>query len=144
VVLARASDFGGLRVYRGFRSKGTQLAPLYESMVGEMFVWCGFTSTSRKRERVIRNFVRSEEGILFDIIVHPRDVVASIGCYSQFAYEAEVVIAASSIFRVVEVEINRKNSSLGKEFAVPMVTLSYCGSWFDFDIDEPPPTFLIQ
>jgi hypothetical protein len=125
-------------VYRGISQPRKMLVPLYESMIGEVIVWPGFTSTSTDRDFVILQFIRKEESMLFEISLHPGDVAVAIHEYSDHENESEVLIAASSGFTVeaVEwVEIRGMN--------IPQVRLSYCMSWYDFNIDDPPEPILI-
>jgi hypothetical protein len=129
-------------VYRGFPSGGSTLAPLYMSVVGEVIVWPGFASTSTDFECVIHRFIRKggdgEDGILFEIELHAGDVAANIACYSAHSSESEVLIAASSAFRVVAVDyirIGDKASDDLSDLKIPKVKLSYFVHWYDFDID---------
>jgi hypothetical protein len=131
----------GLVVYRGIPSGGRDLADIYESMIGEMIVWKGFTSTSTKRDYVIEHFVRTDEGVLFEILLHSGDVVADIRPYSAYRRESEILIAASSAFRILEVADIRvpiSRSPGSPVHVIPKVTLSYQMSWFEFEIDIPP------
>jgi hypothetical protein len=132
-------------VYRGLRSDGLRLSSLYESMKGKLFVWRGFTSTSKNRQCVIDEFVKSEEGILFEIKLHPGDVAVDIRRYSDHPHEAEVLIASSSVFRVESVDNEVINDCVGSSqpFTVRKVKLSYEMSWFDFALDASPPTLLV-
>jgi hypothetical protein len=112
--------------------------PLYESMIGEMIVWPGFTSTSTKRDLVISKFIRGEDSLLFEISLHPGDVAVAISDYSDYPMESEILIAASSGFMVEEVEwIEIRGSKIGQ------VRLSYCMSWYDFNIDDRPAPILV-
>jgi hypothetical protein len=130
-------------VYRGFSSDGPILVPLYESMVGEVIVWRGFTSTSTDIDVVIQKFVQNADGILFEIELHRGDVATDIACYSENPSDSILLIAASSTFRVVEVEeIQVQNHAFGN-FTIPKVKLSYFLHWYDFDIDTPPPSFVL-
>jgi hypothetical protein len=65
-------------VYRGFKSGGSKLIPLYHSMIGEVIVWSSFTSTSMKQESVIENYIAVEDSILFEILLHRGDAAACI------------------------------------------------------------------
>jgi hypothetical protein len=85
-------------VYRGFRTGGTRLASFYQSMVDEVIVWAGFTSTSMNRDYVIHDFIVDNDSILFEITLHPGDVAVELGDYSVAPSESEILIAASSGF----------------------------------------------
>jgi hypothetical protein len=135
-----------ITVYRGLSSDGHSLSELYDSMIGELIVWRGFTSTSRNFQYVINRFVRDDRGILFEIVLHPGDVAADIRCYSEYRNESEVLIASSSIFRVVSVDqivVRNQGASDSQLFRILKVTLHYEMSWFDFRINKRPPSFLV-
>jgi hypothetical protein len=127
-------------VYRGIRHHGRMLAPLYESMVGEVIIWPGFTSTSTNRDLVISKFITGEDSVLFEISLHPGDVATSIRDYSAHKNESEILIAATSGFTVNEVE----EIVIDSQVRIPQVKLSYCMSWYDFDIDDPPAPVLVE
>jgi hypothetical protein len=134
-------------VYRGFVSNGSRFAPLYESMIDEVIVWSGFTSTSTDRDYVINHYITNEDSILFEIALHPGNVAISIQDYSDFPSESEILIAASTGFKVegveyIDVEI-RQSDSL-KVMRIPLVKLNYWLSWSDFDINQYPSTVLIE
>jgi hypothetical protein len=133
-------------VYRGLESGGTQLRPLYHSMIGEVIVWSSFASTSLKQESAIADFITDEDSILFEISLHPGDTAARISDHSSFTNESEILIAASSGFMVESVEmidISKQNEGHVKQLTIPLVKLIYCMSWYDFDIDERPATILV-
>jgi hypothetical protein len=137
-------------VYRGFSSGGSILAPLYMSVVGEVIILPGFTSTSTDFECAVHRFVQKggegEDGILFEIELHAGDIAANIACYSAHSLESEVLIAASSAFRVVGVDYIQIQNKVSKElsnFEIPKVKLSYFMHWYDLDIDQPPPSFMV-
>jgi hypothetical protein len=133
-----------LVVYRGFSSDGPNQAQLYESMIGEIVIWRGFTSTSLDRECVISSFVGGSAGLLFEITLHPGDVAASISGYSGHSSESEVLIAASTGFLVESVEwIEVENHETSDVFTIPRVKLNYFLSWYDFDLDRPPPRLIL-
>jgi hypothetical protein len=135
-----------LIVYRGIRQRGKLLAPLYESMIGEVIVWPGFTSTSTNRSLVISRFITSEDSLLFEISLHPGDVAVAISDYSEHPFESEILIAASSAFTVDGVEwidIRQKSGSGFRELRIAQVRLSYAISWHDFDIDDMPEPVLV-
>jgi hypothetical protein len=130
-------------VWRGLPSKGSQLAALYESMIGEMIVWPGFTSTSRSLDYVIDHHRLCQDWIVFEIELHQGDLAVDIANDSAYPYESEILIAASTGFLVVEVDsltVPSMASEVSGELEIPRVKLSYCHSWFDFDIDRLPKT----
>jgi hypothetical protein len=125
-------------VYRGIHKQGKDFAPLYESMIGEVIVWPGFTSTSTDRDLVIQKFITGKDSLLFEISLHPSDAAATIGDDSEHADESEILIAASSAFTVDEVEwIDIRGLTIAQ------VRLSYYMSWYDFNIDDPPAPVLV-
>jgi hypothetical protein len=125
-------------VYRGIDQRGQLLVPLYESMVGEVIVWPSFTSTSTNRTFVIEKFIRGEDSLLFEISLHPGDDAAAIHNFSFYRGESEILIAASSGFMVEEV------SSIDiRGMKIAQVRLTYCMSWYDFNIDDPPVPIVI-
>jgi hypothetical protein len=127
-----------LTVYRGIQQHGRLLMPLYESMIGEVIVWPGFTSTSMKRDFVISKFIRGADSLLFEISLHTGDAAVSIGDFPDFPLESEILIAASSGFMVEDVEwINIRGTKIGQ------IRVSYCRSWYHFDIDDPPPAIIV-
>jgi hypothetical protein len=133
-------------VYRGLKSGGAQLIPLYHSMIGEVIVWSSFTSTSLTPESAINNFITDEDSILFEISLHPGDTATRIWDHSRFTNEYEVLIAASSGFMVKSVEminIPKRKEGQVNQLTIPLVKLIYCMSWYDFDIDERPATILV-
>jgi hypothetical protein len=136
---SRIQRFPGDRVvYRGIQSSGFELANLYDSMIG-------FTSTSTDCQYVLHRFVKKGDGILFEIIHHPGKVMADIPSCSDFAVESEILIAASSAFRVLEVtsiDVPITSSQDSPVRVIPKVKLSYEMSWFEFDIDNPPQSLL--
>jgi hypothetical protein len=136
-----------IRVYRGFHSGGSVLIPLFQSVIGNVIVWPGFTSASTDRDQVIANFTDKKNGVLFEIDLHPGDLGISIRDYSTFAYENEVLIAASSGFRVESVdffdlEVQELDSHSIVRF--PIVTLSYFLHWSDFDLQQRPLAVLVK
>jgi hypothetical protein len=133
-------------VYRSLETGGRRFATLYESMIDEVIVWLGFTSTSLDRDYVINHFMKDEDSILFEIILHPGDIAACIEDYSAVASESEILIAASTGFRVEGVEyadFEKTESDDWSTVTIPVVKLSYFLSWSDFNIDDSPHTILI-
>jgi hypothetical protein len=127
-----------ITVYRGIRTQGRMLAPLYESMIGEIIHWPGFTSTSKDPDVVKSTFINGEDSLLFKISLHPGDVAVDIHEYSRSGQEAEILIAASSGFTIDDVEW-----IVVRGWRIAQVQLSYCMSWYDFNIDDPPAPILI-
>jgi hypothetical protein len=132
-----------LTVYRGLRSGGPSQALLYETMVGEVIVWGGFSSASADRSCVISRFVRSCSGVLFEISLPAGAVAASIAEFAEFD-ESEILIAASSAFFVESVDwIRVSTGDPIVEFEIPCVHLRYWASWWDFDLDHRRPRVLV-
>jgi hypothetical protein len=130
------------RVYRGFVTGRNDLLQVYESIIGRVFVWPAFTSTSTDRDLVLRHFTTEDEGILFEIELHPGDIGASIRDYSQYQDEHEILIAPRSGFTVRSVEYldlpRRTPDSVGR-VRMPVVKLAYAQHWYDFDLDRLHP-----
>jgi hypothetical protein len=134
-------------VYRGILSGGQRLAPVYASMINEVIIWPGFTSTSRSRDVAHRDFIKDEDSMLFEIELHPGDVASSIESYSDFPAESEILIAASTRFKILGieyVEVEIKKSKKLKVVTIPVVKLSYVLSWSEFDLDDRPPVVLVE
>jgi hypothetical protein len=134
-------------VYRGLKNGGQRLASLYASMIDEVIVWSSFTSTSTDQRYVIKHFIQDEDSILFEIALHPGNVAVCIRDYSVFRGESEILIAASTGFKIDGVEyidVEIENPDGLSDVRIPMVKLSYFRSWSDFNIDECPPTVLIE
>jgi hypothetical protein len=127
-----------MTVYRGIQQHSKHLVPLYESMIGEVIIWPGFTSTSPNRELVISRFIKRADSLLFKIKLHPGDIAARIRDYCVFQEESEILIAASSGFKIKSVDwIDISGMKIAQ------VRLSYCISWYDFNIDDPPVPILV-
>jgi hypothetical protein len=135
-----------MTVYRAIQQRGNMLVPLYESMIGEVIVWPGFTSTSTDRDFVISTFIHGEDSLLFEISLHPGDAAVAITDCSDHPDESEILIAASSGFTIDDVEwidIRRESGSGFREFKIAQVRLSYLISWYDLNIDELPAPVLV-
>jgi hypothetical protein len=133
-------------VYRGISEGASTQTALYFSMIDELIVFPSFTSTSTDRDYVITHFICGDDSMLFEITLHRGDCAALIEEYSAHPGESEVLIAASSVFKVDDVEyidIPNKHSNEQSALTVPLVKLSYYQSWYDFDIDTRPPNLLI-
>jgi hypothetical protein len=127
-----------LIVYRGIQQNGKMLALLYESMIGEVIVWPGFTSTSIDRDLVISRFINEDDSLLFEISLHQGDSAVAISDYSKHPYESEFLITASLGLMVDEIEwVDIGGLKIAQE------RLSYCISGYDFDIDDPPAPILV-
>jgi hypothetical protein len=127
-----------MTVYRGIEQHGKHLVPLYESMIGDIIVWPAFTSTSSNRDFVISRFIQGSDSLLFEIKLHPGDIAVGIREYSAFQGESEILIAASSGFKVKSVDWIDISG-----IKIVQVRLSYCTSWYDFNIDDPPVPILV-
>jgi hypothetical protein len=95
-----------------------------------------FVSASRNIERVVRGFVRGGDGILFEIALDNRSIAAKLDGND----ESEVLLAAESAFKVEGVsEFVEKEG----RWAVPLVKLTWVGSWADGDIERDPEDLLM-
>jgi hypothetical protein len=115
-------------------------------MVGEVIISPAFTSTSRDLRYTIQHFADSDDAVIFQFLLHGDAVAADIQHLSAFPAESEVLIAASSTFRVdglSEMEVPPEWSS-GRVRVLPMISLSSYIPWYDLDIDREPPRFLIE
>jgi hypothetical protein len=87
----REKSTGGLgtdlTVYRGFRSNGCGIRNMYESMIGEV---ADFASTSLNEKVVIDRFVKSPDGISFEIELPEWSADPDISRYSGYRNESEV------------------------------------------------------
>jgi hypothetical protein len=95
---------------------------------------------------VIDDFIEDDDSILFEILLHPGDAAAEMWKDSYFESESDILIAASSGFMVESVEmtdISKEVEGNVTQLTIPLVKLSYYMSWYDFDIDERPPTILL-
>jgi hypothetical protein len=133
-------------VYRGIDHNGQQLLPLYYSMLDEVIVYPSFTSSTLNREYALTNFVGDNDGILFEIVLHPGTVAADIHELSAIPVEQEVLIAASTAFRIDRIEeCHIPRDGFDHELVIPMVCLSSHSQWHEFDFEkwkellEPPP-----
>jgi hypothetical protein len=130
-----------LVVYRGVE-QSYESVQLYESIVGNVVVWPGFTSTSTDRDYMLNHFITDENSVLFEIELHPGDVAVMIEEYSDFQLEREVLIAASTGFTVVSVtyaDVSVQPYGGGQiSLRSPVVRLSYFLHWYDFDLDQRP------
>jgi hypothetical protein len=136
-------------VYRGIRRDGARLVSLYESMIGEMIVWPGFTSTSTERDCVLEEFILDEDSMLFEITLYPGSVAVDLhrSQISAHEYESEILIAASSGFVIDEVDhldIPNRGPDRRSILRIPLIRMRYSLSWSDFDIDASPVSVLIQ
>jgi hypothetical protein len=95
-------------------------------------------------------FVKSSEGILFEITLHPGAVATKISGYSVHPEESEVLIDAMSGFVVESVNYGsdrHEDTTAGQhntiESRIPRVKLRYWLSWVDFDMDSQPVNLMI-
>jgi hypothetical protein len=72
-------------------------------MIAEVIVFPGFTSTSTSREIVLNDSIIDEDSILLEIELHPDDVIECISGNSEYPTEQEILIGASSGFKVLSV-----------------------------------------
>jgi hypothetical protein len=135
-----------LVVYRGIAGSAS-LGLLYETMIGDVVVWPGFTSTSIDCNSVLRSFIHNEDSVLFEIELHPGDAAVLIEQYYEYGSEREILIAASTGFEVLRVDyadvsIPQKNGD-SHFFHLLIVRLSYFLHWYDFDLDQRPLPVLV-
>jgi TPR repeat protein len=128
----------GDSVFRGFAEGGRALSEKCRAAVGEVVVWPAFASASRERGRVVREFVKGREGILFEIVLNSGSIVAKLGVPGT--EQSDVLIAAESAFRVEGVS---EFVVEGGEWAVPCVKLTWAGAWSDGNIDRAPAELLM-
>jgi hypothetical protein len=140
----------GQVVYRGLPRRGSDLGSLYASLIGQIIVWKGFTSTSSDITCVMDTFVGGSEGILFEITLCAGAVATALDRDSTNPTEYEVLIAAMSGFMVNSIDyIPAPQSRQGRarrdsvNSMIPKVTLCYWLSWFDFDTDNRPPILIV-
>jgi hypothetical protein len=68
-------------------SGGAKLITLYYSMTGEVIAWSSFTNMSTSRAVMIERFIKDEDSISFNVLLHRRDIPVWLHCYSEFADE---------------------------------------------------------
>jgi TPR repeat protein len=129
-------------VYRGITGS-RDFGSLYFSMIGDVVVWPGFTSTSRDRDYVLKTFITNEDCVLFEIEVHPGDIAVNIQGQSRYQHEDEILIPASTAFKVisaddVDVLIPARGRNPPSVLRISVVKLSYFLPWCDFDLDNCP------
>jgi TPR repeat protein len=131
-----------LVVYRGIRG-ATDLGMLYESTIDDVIIWPEFTSTFTDRDYVLNSCITDEDCILFEIELHPGDVAVLIEQRAEHQSGNEVLIVASTGFKVVSVDDTELSiqgeDGTSKLFHHPIVQLSYFLHWYDFDLDQRPP-----
>jgi hypothetical protein len=135
-----------LVVYRGIELAG-DFGLLYESMIGDIVVWHGFTSTSMDRDYVLKHYIKDDNSVLFEIELHPGDVAVLIEAHSEYCSEREILIAASTGFEVLSVDyadVSLPQQNGGSILVhIPIVKLNYFLHWYDFDLDERPLPVLV-
>jgi hypothetical protein len=114
----------GSVVFRGLDSGGKDLAAGFCGLLGEIAILHEFTIVGRDRGKVVNEFVRGSEGILFEIVIGPGVPAAAFGA-------DELLIAAESSFRVESIQ---KVEQGGLEF--PVIRLEWVGTWPDGDGDR--------
>jgi hypothetical protein len=112
-------------------------------MIGNVVVWPGFTSTSRDRDYVLETFITDEDCVLFEIEVHPGDIAVNIQGQSRYEHEHEILIPASTAFKVlsvddVDVSIPARGLDPPSVLGISVVRLSYFLHWCDFDLENCP------
>jgi hypothetical protein len=135
-----------LVVYRGIRQAADRVM-LYESAIGDVVVWPEFTSAFTDLDYVLNHFITDEDCVLFKIELHPGDVAVQIERYSADQAGDEVLIAASTGFRIdsvddTDVSIPAEDGCLNL-FHLPTIGLSYFLHWYDFDLDQRPPRVVV-
>jgi hypothetical protein len=91
--------------------------------------------------------MKDKDSILFEIALHPGNVAICIADHSVRPSESQILIAASTGFKIEGVEyidVEMQSSDCSKVVTIPVVKMSYFLSWSDFDIDECPPRSLIE
>jgi hypothetical protein len=135
-----------LVVYRGIE-RGANLVLLYESLIGDVVVWPGFTSTSLDRDSGSSRFITGDDCVLFEIELHPGDVAVMLEKYSKHSSEREVLIPASTGFKVISIDstdvLIYGEDGGSTMFPIPVVRLSYFLHWYDFDLDRRPLPVLV-
>jgi hypothetical protein len=132
-----------------FKSLATDLLSCesISDMMGEVIIWSSFTSTSTNRNCVIKRFMKNKDSILSEIAFYPGNIAVSMKPYSVTPFESEILIAASTGFKIDEVEyvdIQIQESDDLNPVMIPVVKMTYFLSWSDFDIDECPPKVLVE
>jgi hypothetical protein len=135
-----------LVVYRGI-GDAADLVLLYQSMIEDVVVWPGFTSTSTDRNYVLDHFITDDHCMLFEIELHPGDIAVNVAKDSEHELEKEFLIAASTGFKVLSVDdtdisIQGEDGGLSS-FRFPIVRVSYFLHWHDFDLDQRPLPVLV-
>jgi hypothetical protein len=113
-------------VYRGFREGGNGLVGLYASLVGEIIIWRGFTTASKDRDFVMKEFACGRDGILFEIALGPNSIAAD-------GEGDDVIIAAESGFKICDFDT---------ESGIPIVKLEWVSAWSDADLEFNPRDLL--
>jgi hypothetical protein len=139
-----------LTVYRGISQGFAELFMLYDSMIGKVIIWPGFTSTSTDKNHVIDHFITDADSALFKIELHAGDTAVWARDFSEYVSESEVLIAASSGFLVKSVSYktvtrNRENleGDPTEDLTIPFIKLSYFLHWTDFNLDQRPAAVIV-
>jgi hypothetical protein len=90
-------------------------------------------------ERVLEEFVRGNDGIIFEIVLNPTTIAVQLGF--KGTSEFDVLIAAGSKLKIESVtELNTKEDHR----IIPMVKMEWIGSWSECDIERNPEQLLIS
>jgi TPR repeat protein len=131
-------------VYRGIDCGASNLVPLYLSMRGDIIVWPGFTSTSTDQDLVKTQFIKNHDSILFEISLPADAQAVCLNDDSEHSSESEVLIAASTGFLVEDIDDIDIELPNGDNITIPLVKLTYCLSWHDFDLDARPSSVIVE
>jgi hypothetical protein len=116
----------GCVVYRGFDNRRADMAAVFCSLLDQVVVFHGFTLAGKERRRVLRDFVRGSNGILFEILIRPGTIAADVG-------DGDLLIGADSLFKVITVGFIEDCV-----FEIPVVRLEWVGAWPDDDPGYSP------
>jgi hypothetical protein len=87
------------------------LLPVYQSKIGAVIVFPGFTRTSADRDFVISRFITGEDNLLFEISVFPGDGAAAIHDYRSGSRSKSHIgmsflsIPATQVFQVLDLTL---------------------------------------
>jgi hypothetical protein len=93
------------------------------------------------------HFIKNEDNILFEIVLHPGDIAICIADHSVTASESEILIAELTGFKMDQIEsidLEITESDDLNYVRIPVVKMCYFLSWSDFDIDECSPRVLVE
>jgi hypothetical protein len=118
-----AFEAAGCVVYRGIGNCGCDVEKWYQSSIGHVIVWRGFTTAMRDREKVVEKYVGQDNGVLFVISLGRRAIVADLG-------DGDVLIAAETGFRIDEVRRT--------EEGITLVIMEWVAAWSDAELHWNP------